>query len=87
MFDRYDVVSLKESTRERRKGGKLAIIYRVEDNTTIEKVSAKKFLSSTKMKDQLTVYLTKKALHHCKKTTMTFIVISRKDVMSNSVDI
>ena len=48
MFDRYDLrTSLKESTRERRQGGKPVITYHVANNTPVEKVSAKQFLSST----------------------------------------
>jgi len=65
VFDRYDLpTSLKEATRERRQGRKPATAYLVTDNTQIGNVPAKQFLSSTKTKDELTVYLAKKALHH-----------------------
>ena len=57
MFDRYDPrTSLKQSTRERRQGGKPIITYHayhVTDNTPVGKVSAKQFLSSTTTKDEL----------------------------------
>ena len=44
VFDRYDLcTSLKESTRERRQGGKPIIMYHVADNTPVGKVSAKQF--------------------------------------------
>lgn len=58
VFDRYDLpISLKESTRERRQGSKLAITYHVEDQTPEGKVSTKQFLSSIATKDELPVYL------------------------------
>ena len=57
VFDRYDPrTSLKQSTRERRQGGKPIITYHayhVTDNTPVGKVSAKQFLSSTTTKDEL----------------------------------
>jgi len=49
-------------------------------------VSAKQFLSSTATKDELTVYLAKKALHHFEGKPKVFIVTSRQDVLSNSMD-
>ena len=65
VFDRYDLpTSLKEATRERRQGGKPTTAYHVADNTPVGKVSAKQFLSSNTTKDELTVYLAKKALRH-----------------------
>ena len=45
-------------------GGKPATAYHVADNTPVGKVSAKQFLSSNTIKDELTVYLAKKALRH-----------------------
>ena len=44
-------------------------------------------MSSTKYKDELTVYLSKKALLHFKDKPKVFIVTSRQDVLSNSVDV
>ena len=65
VFDCYDLPTLlKEATRERRQGRKPATAYLVTDNTQIGKVSAKQFLSSTATKDELTVYLAKKAFDH-----------------------
>ena len=88
VFERYDVAtSLKEGTRERRLGAQTAVFYHVDDRTRIGKVSIKQFLSSTKTKDELTIYLAEKALQHFKKTTTQFIVTSRQDVMSNGVDV
>ena len=88
VFDRNDLpTSLKEATRERRQGGKPATAYHVEDNTPVGKVSAKQFLSSTTTKDELTVYLGKKALHHFEKKQKIFIVTSRQNVVSNCMDV
>ena len=88
VFDRYDLpTSLKEATRERRQGGKPATAYHVEDNTPIGKVSAKQFLSSTTTKDEQTVYLAKKALHHFDGKPKIFIVTSRQNVFSNCMDV
>ena len=88
VFDRYDLpTSLKDATRERRQGRKPATAYLVTDNTQIGKVSAKQFLSSTATKDELTVYLAKKALHHFEGKPKVFIVTSRQEVLSNSMDV
>jgi len=88
VFDRYDPrTSLKESTRERSQGGKPVIMYHVADNTPVGKVSAKQFLSSTTTKDELTVYLAKKVLHHFQGKSMVFIVTARQDVLSNNIDV
>jgi len=74
VFDRYDLrTSLKESTHERRQSGKPVITYHVADNTPVGKVSAKQFLSSTTTKDELTVYLAKKDLHHFQGKSTVFI--------------
>jgi len=84
LFDCYDLpTSLKEATRERRQGCKPATAYHVEDNTPVGKVSEKQFLSSTTTKDELTVYLAKKALHHFEGKPKMFIVTSRRNVYSN----
>jgi len=44
-------------------------------------------MSSTKYKDELTVYLSKEALLHFKGKPKVFIVTSRQDVLKNSVDV
>ena len=85
VFDRYDLpISLKEATRERRRGGKPTTAYHVEDNTPVGKVSAKQFLSSTTTKHELTA---KKALHHFEGKPKIFIVTSRQNVFSNCMDV
>ena len=88
VFDRYNVSSsLKEATRERRQGGKPSTAYHIEDNTPIGKISVKQCLSSSSTKDELTVYLAQKILHHFEKRSETFIVTSRQDVFSNHLDV
>lgn len=88
VFDRYNLTSsLKESTRERRQGGKPPTTYHVKDNTPVGKVSVKQFLSSNSTKDELTVYLAEKALQHFHTKPKVFIVTSRQDVLSNCMDV
>lgn len=88
VFDRYDIpTSLKEATREKRQGGKPATAYHVTDNTPVSKMSAKQFLSSTTTKDELTVHLVKKAHHHFEGKPKVFIVTSRQETLSNSMDV
>jgi len=88
VFDHYDLrTSLKEFTHERRQGGKPVITYHVADNTPVGKVSAKQFLSSTTTKDELTVYLAKKVLHHFQGKSTVFIVTARQDVLLNNIDV
>ncbi|KAL5007723.1 hypothetical protein ScPMuIL_016529 [Solemya velum] len=75
VFDRYDLpTSLKETTRERRQGTRPVTVYHVEDNTPVGKLSAKQFLTSTVTKDELTVYLASKALHHYEGSSKVFIL-------------
>lgn len=80
IFDNYAVVgSLKESTRERRRGGKAQPKdYNVEDNTKIPEL--KVFLGSVATKDSLTLYLAQRLIDHSK---MCMITATRKEVMSN----
>ena len=50
-------------------------------------MSAKQFLSSTTTKDELTVYLAKKALYHFEGKPKIFIVTSRQNVYFNCMDV
>ena len=56
IFDRYIEGSLKERTRHKCTGGK-GIQYKVTDNTRIDNIPLKKFLSHIETKQELTVYL------------------------------
>jgi len=88
VLDRYHLpTSLKEATRNRRQGDKPATAYHVTDNTPFSKMPAKQCLSSTTTKDELTVYLAKKALHHFEGKAKHFIVTSRQETLSNSMDV
>ena len=87
VFDRYDLpISLKVAMRQRRQGDRAATGYRVDDNTPVEKVSAKQFLSSVSTKNEFTVYLTRKALHQYEGSSKIFFVTSRQDVFSNCMN-
>ena len=70
-FDRYDELSLKSKTREIRAGG-TQTQYKVEVNTFISNLKTKKFLSSTKTKEELTIYLSEKLLHQNKQFVVVY---------------
>ena len=80
VFDNYSIKeSLKETTRERRRGNKAPVIgYQVSDTTTIK--DAKSFLGSTTTKDSLILYLAQKLVD---KSQVFIITATHKSVMSN----
>ena len=87
VFDRYDLPnSLKTATRERRTGSKTPIAYHVTDTTSIGNLTGRQFLSSTKTKDELTVYLAEKCTRHFQDSTKTFVVTAREEVYYNKGD-
>ena len=59
IFDRYIDESLKAGTSSERTGGETARC-KIADDTCIEHVTAKKFLSDIHTKNELTKYLSKK---------------------------
>ena len=61
VFDRYIDGSVKERTREKRTGAE-GMHYAIQDSTNIEKITLKQLLSNSKTKQDLTVYLAKKAI-------------------------
>ncbi|KAG0711912.1 hypothetical protein GWK47_019569 [Chionoecetes opilio] len=80
VFDNYTKVSsLKEATRERRRG-KLKEIrsYKVEDSTQIRDKST--FLASNATKDSLTLYLAHQLIE---RSTVNMVTVTRKSVMVN----
>lgn len=88
VFDRYDhEQSLKQRTRVHRYG-QAADSYHfvVNDNTQI-KVPFKKFISSSKTKDQLTVYLANKTLRHFEKIAKTIVTATTNGAQSNDYDV
>lgn len=64
MFDRYDILSLKEATRVKRLGWQDPIYNRVTNTTRIAKVPMKKLLSHSKSKMELTNELSEKVFEH-----------------------
>jgi hypothetical protein len=82
IFDNYsNVSSLKEGTRERRRGkSKRTRSYIVEDSTSItDKVT---FLASNDTKDSLTLYLAQQLINE--STAENLVTVTRRNVMTNS---
>jgi len=82
IFDNYTKVSsLKEGTRERRRGKSKAIrSYIVEDSTSIRDKSL--FLSSNATKDSLTLYLAQQLINQ--SSIENLVTVTRSSVMKNS---
>ena len=88
MVDCYDIPTYpKVTARETRHGGKPAPAYDMKDSTPVGNVSAMQFLSNTRTKDELTVYLVDKALCHNEGTPKMVIVTPRQYVLSNWIDV
>ena len=67
VFDRYIKTSLKEQMRTKRTKGKSTYCH-VKDNTLIQNISLKDFLSDIRTKGELTECLADKVLHHSKSS-------------------
>ena len=67
VFDRYIKTSLKEQMRTKRTKEK-STYYHVKDNTLIQNISPKDFLSDIRTKGELTENLADKVLHHSKSS-------------------
>ena len=67
VFDRYIKTSLKEQMRTKRTKGK-STYYHVKDNTLIQNISLKDFLSDIRTKGELTEYLADKVVRHSKSS-------------------
>ena len=81
VFDNYSIEgSLKEATRERRRGGKKVPVrtYKAEDTTKIR--DAKAFLGSNATKDSLTLYLAQKLVDNAQTHVIT---ATHSNVLSN----
>lgn len=80
VFDNYTKVSsLKEGTRERRRGKVKDIrSYKVEDSTPIRDKAM--FLASNATKDSLTLYLAQQLID---KSTVNTVTVTNKSVMAN----
>lgn len=81
VFDQYCQSSLKEITRQRRSGAKLSrgTEYKVDRNTRIKDLN--KFLSSTKTKELLTIFLAQQIVVNC---TADVTTITCQGVQSNT---
>ena len=73
-FDRYIEGSLKERTRHKRIGGK-TIQYKVTDNTRIDNIPLKKFLSHNETKQELTVYLARLLVNYFAENNTNYVVV------------
>ena len=86
-FDNYNVKSLKENTRQRRTGGTAshAPEYKIDNDTRIR--DFKKFLTSNKTKDLLTLYLAQHLIENCKciVTTVTRLGVHTNDQSLNII--
>jgi len=82
IFDNYTKVSsMKEGTRERRRGKVKAIrSYIVDDSTAIKDKSL--FLSSNATKDSLTLYLAQQLINQ--SSIQKLVTVTRSSVMKNS---
>ena len=67
VFDRYIKTLLKEQMRTKRTKGK-STYYHVKDNTLIQNISLKDFLSDIRTKGELTKYLADKVVRHSKRS-------------------
>ena len=66
--------SLKERTRHKRTGGK-GIQYKVTDNTCIDNIPLKKFLSHIETKQELTVYLARLLVNYFEENNINYVVV------------
>ena len=74
IFDRYIEGSLKERTRHKRTGGK-SIQCKVTDNTRIDNIPLKKFLSHNETKQELTAYLARLLVNYFEENETNYVVV------------
>jgi hypothetical protein len=86
-FDTYLLFSLKQLTRQRRKGDVEPIEYDVSETTDISKVSLKQLLSHSKTKNALTKFLASTIHDHLKKKNKSFIVAGNGKSVSSGFSI
>jgi hypothetical protein len=87
IFKRYDVESsLKMATREQRSEGVFPVSIHITGVTSIANIAAKQLLSSSKTKDELTLFLARKCTAQYKDSETTFVVTCRNDVFFNTGD-
>ena len=88
VFDRYINSSLKEQMRTKRTKGK-STYYHVKDNTLIQNISLKDFLSDIRTKGELVEYLADKVLSHSKSSNNTLkkVMVTSGTQTKGNVDI
>ena len=88
VFDRYINSSLKEQMRTKRTKGK-STYYHVKDNTLIQNISLKDFLSDIRTKGELVEYLADKVLSHSKScnNTLKKVMVTSGTQTKGNVDI
>ena len=87
VFDRYINSSLKEQMRTKRTKGK-STYYHVKDNTLIQNISLKDFLSDIRTKGELVEYLADKVLSHSKSSnTLKKIMVTSGTQTKGNIDI
>jgi hypothetical protein len=86
VFDTYRDNSLKYSMRKKRTGNTLPVQYKICDTTYIGNTSMKLLLSHTKTKDELTAYLSEKAIQYATQRNKCLFVSWRESAKS-SMDI
>ena len=74
ILDRYHELSLKSKTRANRAGG-IQTQYKVEHDAFIGNLKTKEFLSSTKPKEELTIYLSKKLIREFPHENRNYVVV------------
>ena len=87
IFERYDVeCSLKMATREQRSEGVSPVSIHIRGVTSIANIAAMQVLSSSKNKDELTVFSARTYMAQYKDSGSTFVVICRNDMFFNTGD-
>ena len=84
IFDCYSEELLKAGTRSWRNGGETAR-YKIADDTCIEHLTTKQFLSDIHTKNELTKYLSKKLYQAL--NSVAFVVSYEKTCITNIADL
>ena len=89
VFDCYDIpTSLKEGTRQKRRGTSRAVVYKITVNAVIDKITMKDLLSCSQNKETLAILLAAQLIECTKNSQTTYVVTSNGDCMaSNSLPI
>ena len=83
VFDTYLENSLKNSMRRKRAGKTTPVKFKVTDNTNITNISMRTFLSHSKTKDELTVYLADKTIAFAQKMKRNLVVSLRNEAKAS----